>query len=224
MSFLPNPLVLPVGMVIGILVAAPVGPVNVLCIQRAIARGMWGGVAAGLGAVLGDGLIALSAAMGVGAVSGAVAYHRTAIQVVGGLVLILFGWRLYVTGPQINGSAENGGGNGSLKAYLWDIPKTFFLTVTNPGAVLGLFAIFGGISTFVEVKGPIEALLMVAAVMFGSLCWWVGLSYVVARLRHRLSLDRLVMINKIAAIALVIFGAVLIGEIGYMKLLGSAPG
>lgn len=67
---LPNPLVLPVGIIIGILVAAPVGPVNVLCIQRAIARGMWGGVAAGLGAVLGDGLIALSAAMGVGAISG----------------------------------------------------------------------------------------------------------------------------------------------------------
>lgn len=223
MSFLPNPLVLPVGMMIGILVAAPVGPVNVLCIQRAIARGMWGGVAAGLGAVLGDGLIALSAAMGVGAVSGAVAYHRTAIQLVGGLVLIAFGWRLYVTHPQLEGANPNGARSASVLAYLWDIPKTFILTITNPGAVLGLFAIFGGISTFVEVTGPVEALLMVAAVMFGSLCWWVGLSYVVARLRSRLSLDRLVLINKIAAIALVIFGAVLIGEIGYMKLMGGTP-
>lgn len=223
MSFLPNPLVLPVGMMIGILVAAPVGPVNVLCIQRAIARGMWGGVAAGLGAVLGDGLIALSAAMGVGAVSGAVAYHRTAIQLVGGLVLIAFGWRLYVTHPQLEGASPNGARSASVLAYLWDIPKTFILTITNPGAVLGLFAIFGGISTFVEVTGPVEALLMVGAVMFGSLCWWVGLSYVVARLRSRLSLDRLVLINKIAAIALVIFGAVLIGEIGYMKLIGGTP-
>ena len=60
MSWMPNPLVIPVGAIIGIVVAAPVGPVNVLCIQRAIARGFWGGLAAGLGAMLGDGLIALS--------------------------------------------------------------------------------------------------------------------------------------------------------------------
>ena len=65
MTLLPNPLVIPVGILIGILVSAPVGPVNVLCIQRAIERGFFGGVAAGLGAVLGDGLIALFAAFGV---------------------------------------------------------------------------------------------------------------------------------------------------------------
>ena len=71
--FMPNPLIIPVGIIIGILVAAPVGPVNVLCIQRAIERGFWGGIAAGFGAMLGDGLIALCAALGVGAISGAVA-------------------------------------------------------------------------------------------------------------------------------------------------------
>ncbi len=219
---LPNPLVLPIGFVIGILVAAPVGPVNILCIQRAISRGLWGGVAAGLGAVLGDGLVAFSAAMGVGAISGVVDYHRTAIQVVGGLVLIGFGWRLYVTAPAIEEGNENGNGNGGLRSYLWDIPKTFLLTVTNPGAVLGLFAIFGGISTFVEVTGPVEALLMVGAVMAGSLSWWVGLSYVVARLRHRLSFDRLALINRIAGLALVAFGLVLIGEIAYLWSTGAA--
>ena len=65
MHLLPNPLIVPVGVIIGILVSAPVGPVNVLCIQRAIERGFWGGIAAGLGAMLGDGLIALCAALGV---------------------------------------------------------------------------------------------------------------------------------------------------------------
>ncbi len=79
MQLLPNPLIIPVGVIIGILVAAPVGPVNVLCIQRAIERGFWGGIAAGMGAMFGDGLIALCAALGVGAISGAVAYHRLTI-------------------------------------------------------------------------------------------------------------------------------------------------
>jgi threonine/homoserine/homoserine lactone efflux protein len=100
MQFLPNPLIIPVGVIIGILVAAPVGPVNVLCIQRAIERGFWGGIAAGLGAMLGDGLIALCAALGVGAISGAVAYHRVTIQVLGGLVLVVFGLKLYFATPR----------------------------------------------------------------------------------------------------------------------------
>ncbi len=97
MDLIPNPFIIPVGLIIGILVAAPVGPVNVLCVQRAIERGFWGGLAAGIGAVLGDGLIALFAGLGVGAISGAIEHHRTAIQIVGGLALIAFGLKLLVT-------------------------------------------------------------------------------------------------------------------------------
>src|SRR5919198_1220500 len=94
MQLIPNPLILPVGLVIGVLVAAPVGPVNVLCIHRAIQRGFWGGIAAGLGAVLGDGLIALFAALGVGAISGTIQQYRDAVQLMGGLALIAFGAKL----------------------------------------------------------------------------------------------------------------------------------
>ncbi|MDX2257286.1 MAG: LysE family transporter [Hyphomicrobiaceae bacterium] len=222
MDAIPNPLVIPVGLAIGVLVAAPVGPVNVLCIQRSISRGMWGGIAAGLGAVIGDGLIALLAAMGVGAISGVITYHRSAIQVLGGLVLMLFGWRLYKTEPVVEPEAADGLGAGSIAAYLWDIPKTFLLTVTNPGAVLGLMAIFGGISTFVEVKGPVEALLMVAAVMAGSLAWWVGLAYGVGKLRNRISSATLTQINRWAGLLLVVMGLVLVGEV-VLKNAGLLP-
>lgn len=220
---LPNPLVIPIGVAIGILVAAPVGPVNVMCIQRSLERGFWGGVAAGLGAVLGDGLIALSAAMGVGAISGVVKYYRTAIQLVGGLALLIFGIRLYAAAPQtIVGETE------LLSPrpidYVLDASKSFFLTVTNPGAVLGLFAIFGGIGTFVELRGSVDALILVAAVAGGSLGWWVLLSSSVGWLRRRFDIQELSRINRIAGIFLVAFGALLIGEIvwQYGRMFASA--
>jgi threonine/homoserine/homoserine lactone efflux protein len=218
MDFLPNPLILPVGFIIGILVAAPVGPVNVLCIQRAIERGFWGGIAAGLGAMFGDGLIALCAALGVGQISGAVEYHRMTIQVLGGLVLIAFAVQLYRTRPRIivpmgEGQAE------TLRDFVWDIPQTFLLTITNPGAVLGLFAIFGGVSSFVEVDGYIESLAIVAAVMSGSLAWWVGLSHLIGRFRHRITGERLGLINQIAGLLLLGFGVLLVGEV-VLKWLG----
>lgn len=213
MSWFPNPLVIPVGALIGIVVAAPVGPVNVLCIQRAIARGFWGGLAAGLGAMLGDGLIALSAALGVGSISGAVTTHRSVIQVVGGLALMLFGARMYVTPPAIELDKSENGGKGTLLDYAWDIPNTFLLTITNPGAVLGLFAIFGGVSTYVEVRNRTDALVMVASVMGGSLAWWLWLSSVIGRMRHRLKPEWLALINTRAGLLLIGFGLLLIGEI-----------
>jgi threonine/homoserine/homoserine lactone efflux protein len=218
MHFLPNPLIIPVGIIIGILVSAPVGPVNVLCIQRAIERGFWGGIAAGLGAMLGDGLVALCAALGVGAISGAVQYHRLTIQVLGGLVLVAFGARLFFATPRVVPMAM-GARAETLRDFVWDIPQTFLLTITNPGAVLGLFAIFGGVSSFVEVESYVDALTIVAAVMGGSFLWWFSLSHLIGRFRHLLNEQRLRLINQITGLLLLGFGVLLIGEV-LLKRLG----
>jgi threonine/homoserine/homoserine lactone efflux protein len=211
LSYIPNPLIIPVGLIVGMLIAAPVGPVNVLCIQRAIERGFWGGVAAGIGSVMGDALIALCAGLGVGTISGVVETHRAIIQVVGGLALVAFGLRLYFSAPRLELEADTS--SASLKDFVWDIPQTFFLTITNPGAVLGLFAVFGGISTFVEVHSTIDVLLLVAAIASGSMLWWVALSNLIGRYRHRIDLRMLRVVNKIAGMLLAIFGAVLIAEV-----------
>lgn len=213
LEYFPNPLIIPVGAIIGVLVAAPVGPVNVLCIHRAIERGFWGGLAAGIGSVLGDGLIALCAGLGVGAVSGAVRNNRAIVQIVGGLALLAFGAKLYFTTPRIGVATGEEPEGTSLKDYVWDIPQTFFLTITNPGAVLGLFAIFGGVSTFVEVASTIDVLLMVAAIMGGSILWWVFLSNLISRHRHKLDATALSLVNRVAGVLLAIFGIVLVAEV-----------
>jgi threonine/homoserine/homoserine lactone efflux protein len=212
-QLIPNPLIIPVGLLIGVLVAAPVGPVNVLCIHRAIERGFWGGVAAGLGAVLGDGLVAFFAALGVGTVSGTIQQYRGAIQFTGGLAVIAFGARLLVAAPQLEADHPGGGQRSSLQDYLWDVPKTFVLTVTNPGAVLGLIAIFGGASSFVEVQSTIDALTMVAAIMCGSLAWWGLISSLIDRIRHAFDVKRLQQINQISGLLLFGFGGILLGDL-----------
>src|SRR5690606_1011257 len=162
--------------------------------------------------VMGDALIALSAGLGVGTVAGAVETHRALIQLCGGLALIAFGIRLYLTPPRLQATGE-AADSARLAAFAWDIPQTFFLTITNPGAVLGLFAIFGGVSSFVEVESYVDAFTMVAAVMGGSLMWWVVLSHTIGRFRHHLDLDKLRLLNRAASIILLIFGGLLLGEI-----------
>ncbi|WP_082072856.1 LysE family translocator [Hyphomicrobium sp. 99] len=212
LSYIPNPLIIPVGLIVGMLIAAPVGPVNVLCIQRAIERGFWGGIAAGIGSVMGDGLIALCAGLGVGTVSGVVQTHRAIIQLIGGLALIAFGLRLYFSAPRLKMTPDDAA-KARLRDFAWDIPQTFFLTITNPGAVLGLFAVFGGVTTFVEVHSTIDVLLMVSSIICGSMLWWITLSNFISRYRHRIDLHVLQVVNRVAGMLLAIFGGVLIAEV-----------
>jgi threonine/homoserine/homoserine lactone efflux protein len=209
-SFIPNPFIIPVGVAMGLLLALPFGPVNLLGLQRAVERGFFGGMAAGLGIMLGDGLIALGAALGVNAISGAMRDYRTAVQILGGVALLIAGIKLYFTPVTI--SLEKQGEKATLWDYVWEIPQTFFLTITNPGAVLGLITIFGGVSTFVEVESYVDAFTMVAAIMGGSFLYWFVVSERIAHVRHRLDQVRLGQINRIAGLILMGFGGVLIGE------------
>jgi threonine/homoserine/homoserine lactone efflux protein len=210
MAYIPNPLIIPIGLVVGVLLALPMGPVNVLGLQRAVERGFFGGLAAGLGIMIGDGLIALCAAMGVNAISGAIRNYRTAIQIIGGLALILAGAKLYFTKPDFASAQE--AADATLKDYIWDIPQTFLLTITNPGAVLGLIAIFGGVSTFVEIEGYVDALTMVAAIMGGSFAYWLVVSRLISDIRHTLDEARMAQFGRWAALVLIAFGCLLIGE------------
>lgn len=219
LDILPNPLILPAGLAVGVLVAAPVGPVNILCIQRSIERGAAAGVIAGLGAVFGDGLIALLAAMGVGQIGGTIARYRDAIQIVGGLVLVVFGMRLSTTAPVFVVDTSAKPEWSTLRDLVWDIPKAFLLTITNPGAVLGLIAIFGGVSSFVGIRSTPQALWLVAAIVTGSLAWWMFLATAIGRIRHRVTEARLAQINRVAGLLLAAFGGLLLSELA-LKAVG----
>jgi threonine/homoserine/homoserine lactone efflux protein len=92
------------------------------------------------------------------------------------------------------------------------------LTITNPGAVIGLVAIFGGVSSFVEVESHIDALTMVASIMGGSFSYWFVVSQFISTIRHRLDVVRLGQINRIAGLVMIAFGCVLIGEMVIKRL------
>jgi threonine/homoserine/homoserine lactone efflux protein len=198
------------GLGIGVLMAAPIGPVNVLVIQRAVSRGFWGGLAAGLGAVLGDGVLAAIAAFSVAAISDVMVAYGELIQLIGGVLLIGFGIALLLCRPVLLTPAHE---RSHLLEHTGIIPQTFVLTVTNPGAILGMAAMIGGLGSLIGgLNTNLEALILVASVMGGSLLWWLGLSELIATIRHRLTEGRLNAINRIAGVVLTAFGAALIVE------------
>jgi threonine/homoserine/homoserine lactone efflux protein len=226
-SYLPHVfLIVPVGFIAGLLLALPFGPINLLGLQRAVERGFFGGMAAGIGIMLGDALIALCAALGVNTITGAIREYRGAIQLLGGLGLLAAGIKLYFVPKSIATHVDVA--KASLRDYVWEIPTMFLLTVTNPAAVLGLMAIYAGVSSFVEVETVLDALTLVAAATGGSFVYWFVVSERIALVRHRLDEVQLGRINAVAGLVLIGFGGVLMAEIvlrwmvrwGMMQLFG----
>lgn len=210
------PLIVMAGVLIGIVISAPIGPVNVLVIQRTLARGYWSGLATGLGAAAADGMIAAVAAFGLAAVKAELAQHRTQIQLLGALVLIVFGLRLIWV--RAAPAAPHEGSPFAGRAGI--VLQGFALTITNPGAVLGVFALVTGLGSLVEdLHNYFEAGLLVAAILAGSLAWWVSLAWFIATIRHRIDDGRLRLMNQFAGVLLLGFGAGLMARVA-LRLAG----
>lgn len=210
---MPDLAIIPIGIFIGIVVSAPVGPVNVLCIGRALRYGFLPAVLAGVGAVIGDGILASIAGFGIAAIAEAIEHHSRLIQLVGGIILVLYGIRVMMLTPRTPEVARQHVADSALKI----VPTTFLITVTNPGAILGFLAIFGAlVGDELLPEGDYAAAgLLVVSVCGGAMLWWIGLSAVVARIRHLLDESTLRRINVVSGVLLAAFGTLLLGRLAY---------
>lgn len=196
------------GLAVGIAVAAPIGPVNLICIRRAIKYGMVNGFASGAGAAVGDGVFATIAAFGFTAAIGFVQDYSIWLQLAGGFFLLGLGIHTWFDPPHLSDELPEG----SLGELLPVVSVTFFLTITNPATMLGFLAIFGGIAGFtIGTEDYLRATLLVASVILGSALWWAAITGFVSLFRNRMTDRALELLNNVSAGVIVLFaGAILI--------------
>jgi threonine/homoserine/homoserine lactone efflux protein len=187
------------GLLVGIIVAAPMGPVNILCINRTLAKGRVAGFTTGMGAALGDALFALLAALGLTAVSAFIHAHEAWFRVPGAILLLVLGVVLWRSHPHYEDKQPLG--NGGLKPLL----ATFVLTISNPITIAAFAALFvaWGLSTGMNIPAASEVVL---GVMAGSTLWWLALVMIVGFLHHKIEDHHMLLLNRITAVAVVAFG------------------
>ena len=192
------------GLVIGFAIAAPVGPIGVLCIQRSLHDGFKIGLMTGIGAALADGTYGLIAAFGLTAISSMLVAHQFWIRIIGGLFLLYLGVKIFLTPPRERSAVGN-----SDRSPWHACATTYFLTITNPMTILSFVAIFAGLglgSTSVDYTG---AVLLVIGITLGSAIWWLLLSGGVAYILHkRVNPFLMKIINWISGSIILIFGLI----------------
>lgn len=188
------------GIVLGLSIAAPVGPIGVLCIRRTLAKGMANGFVSGLGAATADALYGCIAAFGVAAVSAFLLEQQFYLRLLGGIFLLYLGCSTFFSVPaETTGITGN---NGLAGAYV----SAFCLTVTNPMTILSFTAIFAGLGVGATGGNYVLAGVLVLGVFMGSLLWWLFLSGMVNMLRTSLEQKSMIWINRLSGACIAGFG------------------
>lgn len=187
------------GLVIGFSIAAPVGPIGVLCIRRSLAEGPRVGFVTGLGAATADASYGAVAAFGLTVISAFLVQHQFWLSLIGGLFLCYLGIRTFLSTPAE--AAAQATSRSLLTAYT----STFLLTLTNPATILSFIAVFAGFGLN-AASGYLDASVMVAGVFIGSAAWWLFLSFIVGKLRSCLDTHWLQGVNRFSGVILLAFG------------------
>lgn len=193
------------GFALGFAIAAPLGPIGALCINRTLQRGFWAGVAGGLGTAFADALYGALAALGFAAFSAFLAQIDGPMRLIGGLAMIWLGWRGMQPKPP-RPAAEIG-----ARDLLGTIAATFLLTVTNPTTILSFALFFAGLG-LASSADTLSALLVVVGVFSGSLAWWIILSGGVSLVRHKLSDSFALWVGRISGGLILAFGVLAVGS------------
>ena len=188
------------GMGLGLAIAAPVGPIGLLCMRRSLTQGQRMGLVTGLGAATADGIYGCVAGFSLTAVADLLVSYGQALRLMGGLFLCYLGFTTLRADPATEAAQVSS--RGLWGAYV----STVLLTLTNPATILSFIAIFAGLGLVGSSQSWGDSLALIVGVFLGSALWWLCLSWGVTVFSQRLTPSRLKWLNRLAGMAIFAFG------------------
>ncbi|MDR1381157.1 MAG: LysE family transporter [Tannerella sp.] len=188
------------GIIIGVLVSSPMGPIGMLCMQRTLSKGRWSGFVSGMGAALSDLIYAAITGLFMGLVVNFVEAHQRPLQIFGSIVMAIFGYYIFRNNP-VKGLQRN---REQKQTPVQDLMTAFFLTFSNVLIVflfIGLYARFGFVLPEHSVRMTISGLIGVFA---GAVLWWLFITFVVSLLRRWFNIRGLKLMNRIVGSVIIV--------------------
>ena len=187
-------------MIIGISIAAPVGPIGLLCIRRTLTQGRAAGLISGLGAATADAIYGYIAGFGLTFISSILISQQKNLRLIGGAFLCYLGMRTFLSKPAGQAAMVKG------SSLIGDYSSTFFLTLTNPMTILSFSAIFAGLGLVSTGVNYTSASVLVLGVFIGSSSWWLILSGSVSLFQKKFTSTGMQIVNRFSGIIITGFG------------------
>lgn len=202
------------GMIIGVLVSAPTGPLGILCIQRTLHKGRLNGIVTGLGATTSDLVYAVLVGFSMNFVIDFVEQYRFVIQMVGSIILFFFGYKIFTkeTEKSIDDEKIGTTNRNLLSTYT----SAFGLCFSNPIIIFLFIALFARFNFFSSKSNVYQVLLALSSIFVGALSWWVTLTMIVGSLRKKFKKRGLRILNFITGGVLIVLSiaGIVLGILG----------
>jgi threonine/homoserine/homoserine lactone efflux protein len=215
------------GLILGVFIAAPVGPVGLLCIRRTLQKGVISGMATGLGSAFTDAFFGSLAVLGISAILGFIHQYEASIRIIGGLVVLATAWHTWFDHPKpphqpqfvtkvLDLTEEKPKEKNRLMGPVHAMLSGLIITLTNPLTLFGTLAV---VATFGAVTKKLEAGVLISGIFAGSALWWFMLSGGVGLLRRHFTESRIITVNRVTAVGLAALAvwALVSGFHGYMR-------
>ena len=201
------------GIIIGLLVSAPLGPIGIMCIQRTLNRGYLAGFVSGLGAAAADTIFAVIAGFGLTIIINFIEEKHIYFQILGGIFVLYIGYRIFNTNPVKQLRLQRL----SKTKLSQDFASIFLLTISNPMAIFLFIAIMAALKVANGLLSLFELSILIAGVVGGAILWWFVLASIANRFRKRIRLKSIWWLNKITGSVVFLFGLVVILSIWIIK-------
>lgn len=189
-------------LLLGLINAAPIGPVGLLCLRKNASPDRKSGLLAAVGMASAYVVVAFCVLFGLNAVSGFLEQHRIYFQIGAGIVFVAMGWR----GLRKRNDPPSEVCDRKAVGYLADFTASFAMTLCNPVP----FATFAVVLTLLKVaRGSLD---LVADIEFsllvglGTISFWIVVNEVLHRVRQRSTFDLCQFVSTGAAVAMVALG------------------
>jgi len=192
------------GILIGLCISVPLGPIGMLTIQRTLHRGQKHGIATGLGATTSDLIYTIITLFFLSFVLDFIEEHRFIIQLIGSLVVGAFGYYIYKSNP-----ATQPKPNETVKHSLpGDFFTSFGLTFSNPLVLFVLIALFARFEFIGNKTTLFVSICGILSILGGALLWWSLLTFLVSRFKNKLNMRELKLINQVTGVIIILIGSV----------------
>jgi threonine/homoserine/homoserine lactone efflux protein len=197
------------GIIIGFLLATPIGPVGILAVRHTLAYGRRHGLVVGLGGASADIVYATIAALGVKLISVFITGHQQPLRIAGGVVLLAVGFTTFQSKPRTSAKSD------SLLLHTKEYVSTFLLAITNPMTLVGFATVFAMLGMKQVLPSHADVTALVGGVFVGSFLWFSILTSLARLFKEKLTSEGLARVNRIAGSLLMLFGAVaFLGGVG----------
>ena len=189
------------GIIIGLTLAVPVGPIALICIQRTLTDGRFHGIFSGIGVATADSFYAAVTVLGLTMISSVIVTHQFLFRFLAGIVLIFVGVRVFMSRPSCVCTKT------VHETYFKDYLSMVGIAIANPLTLVFFLIVLPGFGIVINSTTFLSAAEFIAGVFFGSTAWWILLCGTIGSMRSRFSVKTLGLINRVSGVLISVCGA-----------------